>query len=216
MLHLNENTEFEYRILGQQSIQLAALHTSDVNPPSENGAFPPSSLVDYTEVQPPSPVPAPSPSLEKTGAFTRHRFRHLHIEAFEPTNLANWEPETETDVHMAFGVLQDATDYRYCCGVSDALLSRLDPEFASRWKGETKRTKPDAILIFVPSDEYCLAEWKMRSSDFKRNHAPDDVDVLVCWEDDEPDRTTVPEVVLALKQVARTVALTEIQDASFA
>jgi hypothetical protein len=59
-------------------------------------------------------------------------------------------------------------------------------------------SKPDAILIDRVTDEYLMAEWKMKSSAYKTNHAPGDVDVLVCWLDDEIDRESLPSIVLSL------------------
>lgn len=128
---------------------------------------------------------------------------HIHIEPFRPENLNHWNPETETDVYMAFGVLQEFTDYRYCCGASADLLRRL---------GATYQTKPDAVLISRLDDHYLMAEWKMKSSDFKSNHLPSDVDVVVCWVDDEPDKSKLPPTTLALRDVAR-LAATEVMDA---
>ena len=58
-----------------------------------------------------------------------------------------------------------------------------------------------------------MAEWKKSSSDFKSNHKPDDVDVLVCWLDDETDRLLLPPKVLALRDVARTAADSILNDA---
>jgi len=68
--------------------------------------------------------------------------------------------------------------------------------------------KPDAILIDLVTDEYLMAEWKMKSSAFMLNHSPNDVDVdvLVCWHDDETDRAEVPWRVISHREVARTAA----------
>ena len=63
--------------------------------------------------------------------------------------------------------------------------------------------KPDAILIDRITDQYLMAEMKKYSSAFKLNHKPEDVDVLVCWLDDETDRTQVPARVIALSKVAQ-------------
>jgi hypothetical protein len=64
-----------------------------------------------------------------------------------------------------------------------------------------KRAKPDAILIERATGQYLMAEFKMASSHFVSNHHKEDVDVLVCWVDDATDRTTLPVVVLALKNL---------------
>jgi hypothetical protein len=74
-------------------------------------------------------------------------------------------------------------------------------------------SKPDAILIDRTTDEYLMAEWKKYSADFKSNHKPGDVDVLVCWIDNENDRATLPGKVVALHSVAKTAAETALADA---
>jgi hypothetical protein len=61
-------------------------------------------------------------------------------------------------------------------------------------------------LIDRITDEYVMGEWKMRSSDYKLNHGPQDVDVLVCWVDDEQQRALLSATVISLQEVARTVA----------
>jgi hypothetical protein len=140
----------------------------------------------------------PAPAAQPPRVFARMNLRHIHIEPFRPEGLESWEPETEVDVYLAFGVLQEYTDLRYCCGASAAILAKLGAHYAG--------DRPDAILIDRVTDEYLMAEWKMRSSAFKRNHAPEDVDVLVCWLDDETDRAVVPSRVVALYEIARIVA----------
>ena len=120
-------------------------------------------------------------------------------------NLNNWEPETETDVYMAFGVLEEYTDYKYCCGVSQSLLSKLGAQYE-------ERSKPDAILISRISEAYLMAEWKKKSSDYKINHNPADVDVLVVWHDDEEDRSSLPYHALCLKTIARVAATAVLAD----
>ncbi|MDZ7790392.1 MAG: hypothetical protein U5L08_07875 [Xanthomonadales bacterium] len=62
------------------------------------------------------------------------------------------------------------------------------------------------FLIHRDTGEYIMAEWKMRSTAFKRNHSPEDVDVLVCWIDDEGDRGNLPRDVLDLREIARLAA----------
>ncbi|XXT15363.1 hypothetical protein WME94_34445 [Sorangium sp. So ce429] len=142
--------------------------------------------------------PAPTPSANET-VFERKKLKHIHLEAFRPENLNHWEPETEPDVYLAFGVLQEFTDFQYCCGASKALLQKLGAISEGI-------TKPDAILIDRATDQYLMAEWKMRSSDFSSNHKAEDIDVLVCWIDDETDKGKLPPRVLALKNVARQAA----------
>jgi hypothetical protein len=145
----------------------------------------------------------PAPAADAPGVFARHRLRYRHIEVFSPTNLLDWQPETETDVYLAFGVLQKYTEYRYCCGASKSLLDDLGLELA---------TKPDAILIKEDTRDYILAEFKMRSSAFPLNHKPDDVDLLVVWDDDQVDRALLPGAVLSLREVARSAAQEAIAD----
>jgi hypothetical protein len=137
--------------------------------------------------------------------FEAKRFKHLHFEIFRPENLDNWEPESETDVYLAFGVLQEFTDFQYCCGVSKALLDKLGATYA-------ESAKPDAILIDRNTDQYLLAEWKRLSVDYKLNHGPEDVDVLVCWHDNELDKARLPRRVLALHSIAKKAAGTKLGD----
>lgn len=128
--------------------------------------------------------------------FQRLAQRHLHFEPFRPQSLYTWDPENETDVYMAFGVLHEYTDYEYCCAASTAVLRRLGIDYKDG-------SVPDAILIHRVTREYLMAEWKKNSSDFKSNHKPEDVDVLVCWNDNEPDRAKLPPVVVELHSVAK-------------
>ncbi|WP_437898627.1 hypothetical protein [Sorangium sp. So ce124] len=137
--------------------------------------------------------------------FERKALKHIHIEPFRAENLHHWEPETETDVYLAFGVLQEFTDFQYCCGASKALLCRLGAF-------DESGTKPDAILVDRATDQYLMAEWKMRSSAFATNHKPEDVDVLVCWIDDETARNNLPLRVVALQDVARLAAADRLQE----
>lgn len=146
----------------------------------------------------------PSATSSTDTVFKRQSLKNIHIEPFRAENLNAWKPETETDVYLAFGVLQEYTDYQYCCGTSSSLLAKLG------YKNESS-SKPDAILISRITDEYLMAEWKMKSSDFKVNHKPEDVDVVVCWIDDESDRTSLPPKTLALQNVAREAAKIAIQ-----
>ena len=142
----------------------------------------------------------PAPQDENAApesVFKRLALNHVHLEAFRPTNLDHWQPRAEPDVYMAFGVLQEFTDYRYCCGVNKELLDQLGAEY---------ETKPDAVLIDRKDDQYRMAEWKVRSSDFIGNHQPEDVDVLICWEHNETDKTKLPPDVVALKDIAKLAA----------
>jgi hypothetical protein len=144
---------------------------------------------------PSTPITPPPPATDSV--FVRQKLRPLHIELFTPENLNRWEPENEPDVYMAFGVLQEYTNYRYCCATSKSLLDRL---------GFSADTKPDAVLVAEDTGEYLIAEFKMKSSDFSRNHKPEDVDVLVVWEADEADLSKLPPEVLHLREISKTAA----------
>jgi hypothetical protein len=122
--------------------------------------------------------------------FKRQSLTHIHIEPFAFGNLSRWIPQTEADVYMVFGILSEYTDYRYCCGASKHLLTKL---------AYTSETKPDAILIDRTTDEYLMAEFKVSSKDFTINHSKDDVDVLVCWDHNETDLDKLPPRVLGLR-----------------
>jgi hypothetical protein len=145
--------------------------------------------------------PSPSAPVAPTAdtIFDRCKLKHIYLEPFRPGNLHTWEPENETDVYLVFGVLQEHTDYQYCCAASKQLLDRLGANYSDK-------SKPDAVLIDRVTGQYLMAEWKKFSSDFKSNHAAGDVDVLVCWQDQETDRTKLPPRVLALQKVAREAA----------
>ena len=135
--------------------------------------------------------------------FETQGLKHIQIEIFRPQNLQFWDPQTEADVYMAFGVLQEYTDYIYCCGASQTILTRL---------GYTSNTKPDAIVCHRTNQEYHMAEFKPSSSKFKLNHRPEEIDVLICWKDDENDRAVLPKHIIELYDVARTAAKAEIED----
>ena len=129
---------------------------------------------------------------EEAPVFERQKLRHVHVEPYAPGNLRNWVPRTEPDVYMVFGALSEYTDFRYCCGISQALLDQL---------GYTAPTKPDAILIDRTTGQYLIAEFKMNSKEFGTNHQPEDVDVLICWDDDATDRSKLPPTVLGLRNL---------------
>lgn len=144
-----------------------------------------------------SPVSPPAAAAPGETVFKRMNLKHLHIEPFRPENLFNWEPENETDIYLALGVLQEYTDFEYCCATSQALLDSL---------GATHSSKPDAILIDRNTGEYLVAEMKKYASAFKSNHSVEDVDVLVCWVDDETERSKVPARIVVLSKVARVAS----------
>lgn len=96
--------------------------------------------------KPAAGVPAPGAGAAQASqtVFEAKNLKHIHIEGCRPENLDNWEPETETDVYLAFGVLQDFTDFQYCCGASKALLTKLGANYE-------EAPKPDAILPLRPA-----------------------------------------------------------------
>lgn len=97
---------------------------------------------------------------------------------------------------MVFGALSEYTKYRYCCGASSSLLDQL---------GYSAPNKPDAILIDRTSQEYLIGEVKMKSSDFSTNHDKEDVDVLICWEDNaKVGREKLPDQIVSLKDILKT------------
>lgn len=100
----------------------------------------------------------------------------------------------------------DARPTRQDICASKAVLDKLGATYEGT-------AKPDAILIDRLSDEYIMAEWKKYSSEFKDNHQPEDVDLLVCWTDNEKDRNKLPAKVLALHTIAKTAAETTLADA---
>jgi len=127
--------------------------------------------------------------------FTRKSLKHIHLEAFAERNFREWTPKTEADVYLVFGAISEYTDYKYCCGASQELLTKL---------GYSATTKPDAILIDRATSEYLIAEFKMWSSEFATNHLRDDIDVLICWSDDATDRSVLPDEVVCLSQLIET------------
>lgn len=177
-LALNVGDTLEFTRSGEQQVTIEGLIRADGR------------VVNLAEAVSAPQAGAPS----RTSIFEVKGLKHLHIDLFHPGNFTRWEPQTEPDVYLAFGVLQEHTRFRYCCGTSAALLRRL---------GYLSDTKPDAILIDSVTDEYLVAEFKMNSSAFPTNHAPGDVDVLVVWIDDAKDRAKLPAQVVALEEIAR-------------
>jgi hypothetical protein len=96
---------------------------------------------------------------------------------------------------MVFGALSQYTDYRYCCGISQALIEKL---------GYRANTKPDAILIDRTTGQYLISEFKVNSNEFTYNHNKSDVDLLVCWNHNENDTTKLPPIVIDLKKLRET------------
>lgn len=142
-----------------------------------------------SDATPAATTTTPAPAAPQL-VFEDQRLKRIHIEPFAPGNLSRWVPQTEADVYMVFGTLSEYTDYRYVCGASKALLTKL---------GYTADTKPDAVLIDRRTDEYLMAEFKMNSKEFAANHKPFDVDVLICWEHNETDMAKLPLRVVGLR-----------------
>lgn len=185
LLRLKEGMQVDYSISARNTIVILS------------PAIPPATAISST----------PSPAAQESTVFERKKLVHIHIEPFRAESIRHWEPETETDVYLAFGVLQEFTDYQYCCGASKALLVRLGAY-------DEQGSKPDAILIDRSTQQYLMAEWKMRSSDFASNHKPQDIDVLVCWIHDEGDSSKLPRRVLSLKDIAKEAAAASFLDAA--
>ncbi|MFL2949268.1 MAG: hypothetical protein ACJZ40_02645 [Candidatus Poseidoniaceae archaeon] len=130
--------------------------------------------------------------------WNRKRLKGIRIRTFDFN--PEWTPENETDVYLAFAKIEEYTDFVYCQGMSSHFARRL----AYGWTEGT--SKPDAILMHSGSEEYYIAEFKIYSNAFKGNHHKDDVDVLVCWIDNEDDRDVLPPTVIELQTVVREVA----------
>ncbi len=144
-------------------------------------------------------VTSPNRKRKKSHSKNNNSFCHVHIEPFRTNNLQNWNPSTENDVYVAFGYLQNYTSYNYCCGVNIKILKELRLRFNS---------KPDAIVLEKKTKKYLIAEMKIKSSDFKINHNKIDVDILICWIDDEKDKNKLPSKTLCLQEIALTNLLT--------
>lgn len=152
--------------------------------------------------------PAAAQLPQATPVLTRLAARYVHFDMYRHELAADWEPSGEADVYLAFGSLQDYTDYIYCCGVNVQVLRTLgvQDKFEERKSQNGREGIPDALLVERTTRRYLLTEFKMRSSDFAKNHSADLIDVLVCWEDDERDRSLLPPAVVALRDKAREAA----------
>lgn len=134
--------------------------------------------------------------------FDRLKLKHKVIPVFSASNFQEWTPQAEVDIYIAFGVLQEFTDFKYCCGTSSKLLEDLN------YKVSVRESKPDAILVSRITKSLYIAEFKMRASQFLSNHSKEKIDVLVVWEDDTKNdkekRDRLPEIV-ELKSIAQSV-----------
>jgi hypothetical protein len=148
----------------------------------------------------------PEVHVAHKSVFKRKELNYIHIPIFEPENLKDWEPQTEVDVFMAFGVLQSFTDYRYCCSTNQTLLKNLGYMPTDSGNKSRKLAKPDAILLNRHNNEYLVAEFRVKSSLFNHNHGREDIDVLVVWVDDSSERSLLPELIVSLKDISRAAA----------
>lgn len=139
-----------------------------------------------------TPVPQQSETqyvLDNKGA---HR---VFIEPYAHGSLKRWKPKGEPDVYMVFGRLAEFTEYRYCCATSVEILQRL---------GISITPKPDALLIEAGTGRYLVAEFEVNAKKFfEHGHNKDDIDVLVCWENDVPEneQNDLPPHVLCLEDL---------------
>jgi hypothetical protein len=150
---------------------------------------------------------------DRQTVLAKWKARYVHFDAYRPELWNDWEPSGESDVYLAFGALQEYTDFIYCCGVNKQILRELSILKAYDERKVQKAAEgldegiPDALFIDRTTREYLVAEFKIRASQFAMNHSPDLVDVLVCWIDDEPDKSKLPARIVILKDKARDAGL---------
>jgi hypothetical protein len=154
-----------------------------------------------------SEITQSQPENKYETVFERKNLKYLHIEPFRPENLKNWIPQTETDIYMIFGIVETYTDFKYCCGTNIQLLKDLGIKCDT-----DDPSKPDAILINRNTNEYMIAEFKMKSSAFKSNHKKEDIDVLVVWEDDERDKSILPKYIIVLSEITKNAAIDSLSE----
>lgn len=148
-------------------------------------------------------IPLEMPSKGDDCVWLRQSLRPIDFDRFKITNK-DWSPNTEYDVYLAYMALKDTTGYSYCQGYTAELGRKL----GYKPKGD----KPDAIMIHDASNEYKMAEFKIYSSAFKSNHEKEDVDVLICWFDNENDRDLLPGDIVHLRELAKHAASSEFKD----
>lgn len=179
---INEETKMEFEIIDQNLLRLKILKSEELQTNEKD-----------QNIQKYKPLISEYIADKKS-------LKWIHFEIFRPTNLKYWIPKTEPDIYMVFGVLQEYTDYSYCCGTSKEILSKIG---YLKENNSDNPNKPDAILIEKLTDRYVLAEFKMKSSDYKKNHNPEDVDVLVVWEDDETEKDKLPNKIVNLYETSK-------------
>lgn len=121
-----------------------------------------------------------------------------HHEVYHPDNFKRWSPNNVIDVCFAFGLLHHMTNYSYCCALDNSKIAQI--EYFERIS--TAKNKPDAILHDKYTNDYSIAKFELNSSNYKKHHTPDDVDVLIVWRDDEKERSHLPTQVIELYQFA--------------
>lgn len=126
-----------------------------------------------------------------------------HNEVCHPDNFKRWHPNSEIDVCFAFGLLNHMTNYSYCCAINNEAIAQI--EYFERIS--TAKTKPDAILHDKYTNDYSIAKFELNSSEYKKHHTPDDVDVLIVWRDDEKNRSHLPMQVIELSQLAKKASI---------
>jgi hypothetical protein len=142
-----------------------------------------------------SPTPPDSDATKSEYALERMRARSIFVEPYEPGAINRWEPKSETDVYMVYGRVAQFTPYRFCCATSMEILNKF---------GIKIEPKPDALLIESGTDRYLIAEFEVRASTFLvHGHKKDDIDVLVCWRNDIPDRSSELPKVLCLEELIK-------------
>jgi len=135
--------------------------------------------------------PSHSSKLQNDPVLARHRAAPIQT-GFLGDVGDSWKPELERDLYFAFGLLQDHLPYRFLVGASKRLFKKIGVDVYAAW-----RAAPDAILVDKNTGVHLVAEFKILSSMFWTNHYAEDVDVLVCWEND--GGRNLPREVLELK-----------------
>ena len=125
-----------------------------------------------------------------------------HNEICHPDNFKRWSPNSEIDVFFAFGLLHYMTNYSYCCALTNEVIAQI--EYFDRIS--TAKRKPDAILHNKHTNHYLIAKFESNSSDYKKRHNPNDVDVLIVWRDNETNRSHLPMQVVELYSLAKEVS----------
>lgn len=132
------------------------------------------------------------------------KLKWAHNEIYDDNNFNRWTPNSKLDVCFVFGLLHDFTDFQYCGALTQDMMSKI--EYLKNYPNATD--KPDAIVFHKNTACYSIAKFECKSSEYKNHHAPNDVDVLIVWRNDETDRSLLPMHVIELYQLAKHVAMT--------